>query len=403
MYGGTTSWPVDWNPRYSVGLSTASSLPNLTQFDHSGGFILSNSQYDTPQPQYPKPHPSSLPWNPSQRQIYASGHMRPLSDVQHTTQAEVIASHPYMVYQNQMVTAPIVQTSYPPRFDPLGLGPKPPEGLPLNLPVSPHHRLGIIEPIQQQSLASSPIKSIRVGDEATMVAYYESAFHALQQTNCRMIAKAFIKVVEPRKQAKYPYNGGKGPDGKKGDSEKTKPAWWPTKVTHREPDHLKKPERVRLLIHLLRGLDKRRGITVDQLEDAGRSIRRRIKPADRLDVLAEVYRVRRVEERYENGEIDGNTEIYVVDRGWKTSNDEENRSPTPTLQSENTQNSPTSDSYPRSVSNSTPVTTESTPYRESAGPVQAPIHPPVQPPIQDQHSPAAYMHHYGHNMTPRYR
>lgn len=96
MYGGTTPWvrvgmlqsmilstcfltdmsssqPVDWNPRYGVGLSTASSLPNLTQFDHSGGFILSNSQYDAPQPQYPKPHPSSLPWNPSQRQIYSSG------------------------------------------------------------------------------------------------------------------------------------------------------------------------------------------------------------------------------------------------------------------------------------------------------------------------------------------
>lgn len=185
-------------------------------------------------------------------------------------------------------------------------------------------------------------------------------------------------------------------------------------------------ERVRLLIHLLRGLDKRRGITVDQLEDAGRSIRRRIKPADRLDVLSEIYRVRRVEERYESGEIgkqqhriylgefyvwcgciltavDGNTEIYVVDRGWKTSNDEENRSPTPNLQSENTQNSPTSDTYARSLPNGTPVATESNLYRESAAPVQAPIQPPAQPPIQEQHNPAAYLHHYGHNMAPQYR
>lgn len=60
---------------------------------------------------------------------------------------------------------------------------------------------------------------------------------------------------------------------------------------------------MRLLIHILRGLGKSRGVTVDQLEDAGRGIRRRIKPVERLEILSEIYRVRRVEEQYENGLI----------------------------------------------------------------------------------------------------
>jgi hypothetical protein len=88
------------------------------------------------------------------------------------------------------------------------------------------------------------VRSIKIQDRDQILKYYTDAFHALQQTNCRLIAKAFIKVVEPKKQARFPYNGGKkGPDGTKGDPELTKPSWWPTGVTHREPDHLKKPGR----------------------------------------------------------------------------------------------------------------------------------------------------------------
>jgi hypothetical protein len=73
--------------------------------------------------------------------------------------------------------------------------------------------------------------------------YYEQAFDSLQQTNCRILAKAYIRHVEPRKQVNYPYNGRKTIAGvpKQFDPENTKPAWWPAGVVHREPDHLRKP------------------------------------------------------------------------------------------------------------------------------------------------------------------
>jgi hypothetical protein len=84
-------------------------------------------------------------------------------------------------------------------------------------------------------------KSVKVRDRDALHFFYTDAFHSLQQTNCRLIAKAFVKAVEPKKQAKYPYNGGKQPDGTQGDPGMTKPPWWPSGVTHKEPDHMMKP------------------------------------------------------------------------------------------------------------------------------------------------------------------
>jgi hypothetical protein len=61
-------------------------------------------------------------------------------------------------------------------------------------------------------------------------------------------------------------------------------------------------ERVRLLIHILRGVGESRRIGVHDLRDAARSVRQRIKPAERLEILEEIFRVREAEERWENGE-----------------------------------------------------------------------------------------------------
>lgn len=82
--------------------------------------------------------------------------------------------------------------------------------------------------------------SIRDGDGLRR--YYERAFENLQQTNCRVLAKAYVKLVEPRKQVNYPYNGRKIVAGspKQLDPDETKPPWWPAGVIHREPDHLPK-------------------------------------------------------------------------------------------------------------------------------------------------------------------
>ncbi|KAK2742682.1 hypothetical protein FQN57_005137 [Myotisia sp. PD_48] len=121
-------------------------------------------------------------------------------------------------------------------------------------------------------------------------------------------------MFQPKKQNKYPYNGGHGADGKKGDPEKTKPDWWPPGVIHREPDHLSKPQRLQLLIHILRNLAKSHGITADKLKEAGQEAKQKIEPQQRLEILDEIYRIRRVEESYEQGEIGANTTVSVAKR-----------------------------------------------------------------------------------------
>lgn len=100
-----------------------------------------------------------------------------------------------------------------------------------------------------QEQTSRSVITLKIGDRAKVESFYFAAFRAFQQLNCRQVAKAFIKSIEPRKQVKHPYNGGKGPEGEKGDPEKTKPDWWPAEVNHQEPDHLRKPGL--LLISLL--------------------------------------------------------------------------------------------------------------------------------------------------------
>ncbi|KAJ9255358.1 hypothetical protein DTO280E4_4255 [Paecilomyces variotii] len=158
--------------------------------------------------------------------------------------------------------------------------------------------------------------ALQVGDESRILKYYERAFDAFQQLNCRVIAKAFIKLVEPRKQVNHPYNGRKIASGsspeQRLDPEMTKPRWWPQGVTHKEPDHLLKAERIRLLIHILRELGDSHGITAEKLRDAGQDVRRQIQPTERLKVLDEIYNVRSAEERYLRGEIDGDSIIYVT-------------------------------------------------------------------------------------------
>ncbi|KAF4218227.1 hypothetical protein CNMCM6805_000651 [Aspergillus fumigatiaffinis] len=158
---------------------------------------------------------------------------------------------------------------------------------------------------------------LEIGDTSKVLAYYERSLKHFRQVNCRHILKAFIKFIEPRKQAKHPYNGGKppagAPPGKKGDPEKTKPEWWPANVVHKEPDHLRKDQRLSLLIHFIRKLG-RFGITTDQLQEIAHDCKRQLSGPQRLQILDEVFGVRRIEECYDRGEVDANTIVYVVNR-----------------------------------------------------------------------------------------
>ncbi|CAG8270105.1 unnamed protein product [Penicillium salamii] len=155
---------------------------------------------------------------------------------------------------------------------------------------------------------------LRVRNRALLRRYYEKAFEDFQQLNCRAIAKSYIKLVEPRKQVHYPYNGRRSIAGvaQTDNPEQTKPGWWPAGVVHKEPDHLLKPDRLRLLVHILCELKDSHGVTTEKLRDAGQDVRRQITPAHRLRVLDEIYYVRHMEERYLDGEIDANTMIQVT-------------------------------------------------------------------------------------------
>ena len=90
-----------------------------------------------------------------------------------------------------------------------------------------------IEPVYVQPMEPSyqPTRvGFAIGDTEKVLAYYENALKHFQQINCRKLAKAWIKCIQPKKQVNYPYNQG----------EKKKPEWWPDGVMHKEPDHLKK-------------------------------------------------------------------------------------------------------------------------------------------------------------------
>ncbi|KAJ6000993.1 hypothetical protein N7481_001402 [Penicillium waksmanii] len=149
---------------------------------------------------------------------------------------------------------------------------------------------------------------LRVSDRNLLRQYYENAFENFQQLNCRAIAKSYIKFLEPRKQVNFPYNGRKVISGimQQVDPELTKPGWWPAGIIHREPDHLLKSDRIRLLVHILCDLKDTHGVTVDKLRRASLDLRRYITPAIRLQVLDEIYFVRQMEEQFLNGEIDAN-------------------------------------------------------------------------------------------------
>ncbi|EDP47809.1 conserved hypothetical protein [Aspergillus fumigatus A1163] len=182
--------------------------------------------------------------------------------------------------------------------------------------VSPSVKFSV--PVEETpSCGSVDMVGLEIGDTPKVLDYYERSLKLFRQYNCRQIAKAFIRFIEPRKQVKHPYNGGKppagAPPGKRGDPEKTKPEWWPADVVHKEPDHLRKDQRLSLLIHIIRKLG-RFGITTDQLQEIAHDCKRRLSGPDRLQILDEVFGVRRIEERYERGEVDANTIIYVVNR-----------------------------------------------------------------------------------------
>jgi hypothetical protein len=81
-------------------------------------------------------------------------------------------------------------------------------------------------------------KGLRIGNSDEVWKFYEQRLKNIQQTACKIIAKAWVKLLAPKKQSNHPYTG----------QEARAPDWWPKptgntreeRVRHKEPDHLLK-------------------------------------------------------------------------------------------------------------------------------------------------------------------
>ncbi|GAA6060330.1 hypothetical protein JCM10212_000427 [Sporobolomyces blumeae] len=110
--------------------------------------------------------------------------------------------------------------------------------------------------------------------------WFSDRFAELSHKTDKIVCRSWIKVVEPSKQTHFPYQ--------KGDE--TKPTWWPKDIRHKEPDHLGKPERIALLLHLIR-LPQ---ISVDVLEAATAAVIVQI-PVEKMAILHVIYEVAKAE------------------------------------------------------------------------------------------------------------
>ncbi|RAL63369.1 hypothetical protein DID88_003792 [Monilinia fructigena] len=178
---------------------------------------------------------------------------------------------------------------------------------------------------------------LRIGDEEEVTKFYSCRFKDMQQASCKVMGKAFVKLVEPRKQTHYPYTKGAA----------KAPPWWPVTsgellVRHREPDHLLKPERIRLLVHILKMIVEpyhkqclavqKLNLNIKKLEEVTMEAmsnwfteKDHPENSAKKPFLREIFKVARKEEQYKNGEITGDTYVHVMygDRNGAEISDDE--------------------------------------------------------------------------------
>ncbi len=107
-------------------------------------------------------------------------------------------------------------------------------------------------PYREKEETSNPLpiqktQQLVIGDSTQLQQFLSNRFKDMQQSACKVMGKAFVKTVEPKKQTHHPYT--------KGDEKA--PPWWPNtggenRVRHREPDHLLKPGKQGLLLNVWR-------------------------------------------------------------------------------------------------------------------------------------------------------
>ena len=94
-------------------------------------------------------------------------------------------------------------------------------------------------------------QTVRVSREDVLREWYRHIFERIQSLQCKVMVKAWIAKIQPKKSRFYPYNGGAEATAQGLERNDTRrhelavPPWWPggrrpVSVPHREPDHLDK-------------------------------------------------------------------------------------------------------------------------------------------------------------------
>ncbi|KIW27346.1 hypothetical protein, variant [Cladophialophora immunda] len=178
-------------------------------------------------------------------------------------------------------------------------------------------------------LWEAPASQIRVDDHEKLAHWYREAFLILQQVACRLVAKVWIKRLHPKKQSTHPYNG-QMPRGEPPDPDRTRPPYWPADVIHREPDHIGRDDRTRLLVHLITNTPQpvitnppsdganQQFVRARDLLESLQTKRSELRE-DRWDIIQQIVNAREKQEQYEANEIDGDTLVFVCDYGDGTS------------------------------------------------------------------------------------
>ncbi|USW51710.1 hypothetical protein Slin15195_G050290 [Septoria linicola] len=189
----------------------------------------------------------------------------------------------------------------------------------------------VASPAEIQLQPRKQMKSFRIDDSEAVVDFLVSRLKRMQQLADKKIAKAWIKGICPKKQAKFPYQNNK--QEKETGIKPEVPAWWPdvdTVCRFIEPDHIRREERMRLCLHLLRlrptpaqleqwnrfdtapsKTHQLRGWTAWLKELAGPEIFEDLprEPCHRTkyrrNLMAQMYEVAEMEEEYLEGGIDG--------------------------------------------------------------------------------------------------
>ncbi|KXG51295.1 Protein of unknown function DUF2841 [Penicillium griseofulvum] len=159
--------------------------------------------------------------------------------------------------------------------------------------------------IGQQRFSSdgSSTLGIRIGDTESVISYYTRILNCILYRSCSSVLKVLITVIEPQKSLHHPYNG-----GEKGDPEMTKPDWWPSRISHTYPNHLKKQDCIDLFLHILR----KAGLTADGLVKIATDARLKLKRMRDLNLILELLWVRNVEEQFERCVVHADDIIYVT-------------------------------------------------------------------------------------------